>query len=67
MENYLNKDSLPALLPWGIKSPFLFTTLNLMGGVFLPFDVSMDISQGKFISGKSSHKHHTNNGCDACD
>ena len=31
-----------------------------MGGFFLLFEVTMDISYGKFISGKSGHTHHAN-------
>ena len=44
----------------GIEKPKLFTALNVLGGVFLLFDVTMDISLGKFISEKSSHTHHAN-------
>ena len=31
-----------------------------MGGFFLLFDVTMDISHDKFILGKSGHTHHAN-------
>ena len=31
-----------------------------MSGVFLLFDVTMDISHGKFISGKFGHTHRAN-------
>ena len=44
----------------GIERPQLFTALNVMGRFFLLFDVTMDISQGKFISGQSRHTHHAN-------
>ena len=36
------------------------TTLNVAGGFFVLSDVTMDISRGKFISGKSGHTHHVN-------
>ena len=40
----------------GYQKPSLLTTLNVMSGFFLVFDITMDISRGKFIStGKSSH------------
>ena len=41
------------------NGPFL-TTLNVVGGFFVLSDVTMDISRGKFISGKSGHTHHVN-------
>ena len=44
----------------GYENPQLFTTLNVMGDFFLLFDVTMDISHGKFISGQSGHTHHAN-------
>ena len=31
-----------------------------MGDFFLLFDLTMDISYGKFILERSGHKHHTN-------
>ena len=49
-----------ALFALGIKNPQLLTTLNVMGDFFLLFDVTMDISHGKFISGQSGHTHHAN-------
>ena len=39
-------------LSLGVEKPYLFTTLNVMGGFLLLFDVTMDISYGKLISGK---------------
>ena len=49
-------------LPWVSKTLYypLFTTLNVMGGFFLFFDVTMDIFHGKFILGQSGHTHHAN-------
>ena len=47
-------------LALGIEKPWLFTTLNVMGNFFLLFDLTMDISHGKFILERSGHKHHTN-------
>ena len=55
-----NEETWLALFALGIKNPQLFTTLNVMGGFFLLFDVTMDISHGKFISGQSGHTHHAN-------
>ena len=50
-----------APLPWVSKNPsYLPPQLNVTGGFFLLSDVTMDISRGKFISGKSSYKHHAN-------
>ena len=46
-------------LALGIKKPYLFTTLNVMGAFFILFDISMDILHGKFISGKYGDMHHT--------
>ena len=54
-----NEETWLALLPWESKNRcLLLTTLNVMAGFFLLFDVTMDISHGKFISGKSGHTHH---------
>ena len=50
-----NEETWLALFALGIENPQLFTTLNVMGGFFLLFDVTMDISYGKFISGQSGH------------
>lgn len=49
-----------ATLALGIDNPWQFTTLNVIGGSFLLFDVTMDISSGKFTSGKFGHTHHAN-------
>ena len=49
-----------ATLALGIENPYQLTTLNVMVGFFLLFDVTMDISHGKFISGKFGHTHHVN-------
>ena len=54
----LNEETWLALFGLSIERHQLFTTLNVMGGFFLLFDVTMDISQGKFISGQSRHTHH---------
>ena len=56
----LNEETWLALFGLGIQRPQLFTTLNVIGGFFLLFDVTMDISQGKFISGQSRHTHRAN-------
>ena len=54
-----NEETWLALLPWESKNPcLLLTTLNVMAGFFLLFDVTMDIFHGKFISGKPGHTHH---------
>ena len=50
-----NEETWLALFALGIENPQLFTTLNVMGGFFLLFDVTMDISHGKFILGQSGH------------
>ena len=39
------------LVEFFLGTPQLFTSLNVMGGFCLLFDVSLDISHGKFISG----------------
>ena len=50
-----------APLPWVSKNPnYLPLELNVTGGFFLLSDITMGISCGKFISDKSSHKHHAN-------
>ena len=49
-----------ALFTLGIEKPQLFTTLNVIGGCFPLFDVTMDISHGKFIPGQSRHTQHHN-------
>ena len=46
---------LVASLALGIGKPNLFTTLNVMSGIALLLDVTMDTSQGKLISGSSDH------------
>ena len=54
-----NEETWLALLSWESKNRcLLLTTLNVMAGFFLLFDVTIDISHGKFISGKSGHTHH---------
>ena len=47
-------------LALGIDTPQLFNTSNVMGAFDLLFDVAIDISMGKFISGNSGHMHYTN-------
>lgn len=47
-------------LALGIEAPQLLARLNVMGGFFLVFDISMDISNGNFISGKADQTHHNN-------
>ena len=56
----LNEETWLVLFGLGIERPQLFTALNVMGRFFLLFDVTMDISQGKFISGQSRHTHRAN-------
>ena len=55
-----NEETWLALFALGIEKPQLFTTLNVKGGFFLLFDVTMDISHGKFIPGQSRHTRHAN-------
>ena len=55
-----NEETWLALFALGIENPQLFTTLNVMGGFFLLFDVTMDIFHGKFTLGQSGHTHHAN-------
>ena len=46
---------------WVSKNPsYLPPELDVTGGFFLLSDITMGISRGKFISDKSSHKHHAN-------
>ena len=45
-------------LALGIKKPYLFTTLNVMGVFLILYDTSMDILHGKFISGNYGDMHH---------
>ena len=48
-----NAETWLALLLWVSKNPsYIYTTLNVMGGFLLFFDVTMDISYGKLISRK---------------
>ena len=54
----VKRRDLVASLALGIGKPNLFTTLNVMGGIALLLDVTMDTSQDKFISGSSDHTHH---------
>ena len=53
-----NEETWLALFALGIEKPQPFTTLNVMGYFSLLFDITMDISHGKFISGQSRHTHH---------
>ena len=42
------------------KTPSILTMLNVMGSSFPLFDVTVNISHGKFFSAKSSHMRHAN-------
>lgn len=48
----MKKPALIGSLAFVIEKPYTFTTLNIMGGFFLLFDVTMDVSQDKCILGK---------------
>ena len=52
--------NLDQLFCLGYQITLLIYHVKCHGWCLSSFDVSMDISQGKFISGKSSHTHHTN-------
>ena len=43
-----------------IRAITVITKFNVISGFFAIFDLTMDISHGKFISGKSGHTHRGN-------
>ena len=47
------------VLLW-VSKTLAFDQVNVMGGFFALFDVTMDISHGKCISGRSGHTHRGN-------
>ena len=47
-------------LTMGIEKLKLFIALNVLGGFSVLLDITMDISHGKFISGKSTRTHYAN-------